>query len=262
MLTKNKNPKINYLSRMLVLPLTALVFFAFTLKMKTINSTNIYTGKKINVVIDAGHGGDDGGISANNIYEKDLALAIAKEIKELNKNDKINIILSREDDKTISVKDRVIFSKENNADLFVSIHLDGEENKNAHSGLGVLIPKNDNTYLQDSKTLGTYILESFRNNYQLQIPNDLRQPDKGVWILNANQCPAVLIEAGFLTTQKDLEYLSKTKNQKIIAQNILNGIEKYATQAISIQTKNKISLNDTIPRSKNVIVKADQKTTL
>ena len=125
MLIKNKNPKINYLSRMLVFPLTALVFFAFTLKMKTINSTNTYTGKKMIVVIDAGHGGEDRGISVNNIAEKDVALAIAKEIKDLNKNDKINIILSREDDKTISVKDRVIFSKANNADLFISIHLDG-----------------------------------------------------------------------------------------------------------------------------------------
>ena len=119
---------------MLVLPLAALVFFAFTLKMKTINSADNYTGKKITVVIDPGHGGDDkGGISANNIYEKDLALSIAKEIKELNKNDKINIILSREEDKNISVKERVLFSKANKADLFVSIHVDGEENKNVHS---------------------------------------------------------------------------------------------------------------------------------
>ncbi len=230
MLTKNKNPKINYASRMLVLPLTALVFFAFTLKMKNVNSINYYSGKKITVVIDAGHGGDDKGVSVNNIYEKDLALSIAKEIKDLNNNDKINIILSREEDKTISVKERVLFSEANKADLFVSIHADGEENKNVHSGLGVLIPKDNNAYLKESKLLGSEILESFKTNYQLQIPDNLRQPDKGVWILNANQCPAVLIETGFLTTQKDFEYLSKTKNQKIIAQNILNGIEKYVQQ--------------------------------
>jgi N-acetylmuramoyl-L-alanine amidase len=259
MLTKNKNPKINYLSRMLVLPFAAMVFFAFTLKMKTINSADNYNGKKITVVIDAGHGGDDKGISSNNIYEKDLALSIAKEIKDLNKNDKINIILSREDDKTISVKDRTLFSNANNADLFVSIHIDGEENKNSNSGLSILIPKNDNAYLKESKLFGTDILESFRTNYQLQISSDLKQPDKGVWILNANQCPAVLIEAGFLTTQKDLEYLSKTKTQKIIAQNILDGIEKYAAQAITLQTNNKISVSDTVPKLKDFVVKADRK---
>ena len=259
MLAKNKNPKINYFSRMLVLPLAALVFFAFTLKMKTINATTNYSGKKITVVIDAGHGGDDKGISVNNIAEKDLVLAIAKKIKELNKNEKINIILSREDDKTISVKDRVIFSKANNADLFVSIHLDGEDNKNTNSGLGIFIPLNDNTYIKESKILGTDILESFKTNYQLQVAGDLKQREHGIWVLKANEYPAVLIEPGFLTTQKDLEYLSNTKNQKIIAQNILNGIEKYASQEITLQAKNKISVSDTVPRSKDFVVKADRK---
>ena len=74
----------------------------------------------------------------------------------------------------------------------------------------------------------------------MQIPNDLKQRDKGVWVLNANQYPAVLIEAGFLTTQKDLDYLSKTQNQKIIAQNILNGIGKYAEQ--NLLNKNNTSI--------------------
>jgi N-acetylmuramoyl-L-alanine amidase len=50
-------------------------------------------GKKITVVIDAGHGGSDNGATENNINEKDLNLAIAKDIKELNRNDNINIIL-------------------------------------------------------------------------------------------------------------------------------------------------------------------------
>ena len=66
MFTKNKNPKVSYLSRLLVLPLAAIVFFAFTLKMKTIIPSNLYDGKKITVVIDAGHGGSDNGAMDNN----------------------------------------------------------------------------------------------------------------------------------------------------------------------------------------------------
>jgi hypothetical protein len=54
MFTKNKNPKANYLSRLLVLPLAAIVFFAFALKMKTISTANHYSEKKITVIIDAG----------------------------------------------------------------------------------------------------------------------------------------------------------------------------------------------------------------
>ena len=64
MFTKNKNPKVNYVSRLLVLPLAAIIFFAFTLKMKTIDPPNFYNGKKITVVIDAGHGGEDNGAVA------------------------------------------------------------------------------------------------------------------------------------------------------------------------------------------------------
>ncbi|MDP4285381.1 MAG: energy transducer TonB [Bacteroidota bacterium] len=47
MLSKNKNPKVNYVSRLLVLPLTALVFFAFTLKVKTVNKINYTEAKPI-----------------------------------------------------------------------------------------------------------------------------------------------------------------------------------------------------------------------
>jgi beta-lactamase regulating signal transducer with metallopeptidase domain len=85
MLTKNSNPKVNYWARIMVLPLAVLVFAAFTFKTKT--ATAIYNGKKITVVIDAGHGGKDNGAiyeSYSNgvknpvIFEKDITLAIAK----------------------------------------------------------------------------------------------------------------------------------------------------------------------------------------
>ena len=231
MLTKNKNSKISYVSRLLALPLAALVFFAFTLKMKPINSPNQYTGKKITVVIDAGHGGDDNGVTVNNIKEKDLTLSIAKVIKEMNKNENINIILSREQDKYIHPKDRVIFSESSKADLFISIHIDAAFGSSKISGLNIMIPNNDNAYLTESKILGSSIIESFKNNYPLTVANEVMQRAKGVYILKANQYPSILIEAGFLTTPKDLAFLIQSENQKTIARNILNGIERYALQA-------------------------------
>ncbi|MEP6928100.1 MAG: N-acetylmuramoyl-L-alanine amidase [Ginsengibacter sp.] len=246
MLTKNKNPEITYISRLLVLPLAAIVFFAFTLKMKTIKTLNNYTGKKITVVIDAGHGGSDNGVIENNISEKDLTLSIAKDIKEMNKNENLDIILSRADDKLLTPQERIKFAEASKADLFVSIHTDAEANKNANSGLYIFIPKNDNSYLEKSKILGTSIIQSFINNYQLNVANDLQQREKGVWILKANQFPSVLIEAGFLTTQKDFNYLTNPENQQTIARNILNGIEKYAQLNIGSST-NETSVYDTIP---------------
>jgi TonB-dependent SusC/RagA subfamily outer membrane receptor len=249
MFTKNKNPKVSYLSRLLVLPLAAIVFFAFTLKMKTIIPANLYNGKKITVVIDAGHGGSDNGAVENNINEKDLNLSIAKDIKELNKNENLNIILSRSGDELLTPKDRVKFALENKADLFVSIHINAEDNKNEHNGIEIFIPKNDNTYLNQSKLLGSSLIDAFKNNYELQVPNDLKQSDHGIWVLNASQYPAVLIEPGFLTTQKDLEYLVNPKNQQTIAENILKGIEKYAEQNLVANINSSNSIEDTVPAS-------------
>lgn len=243
MLTKNKNSKVNYVSRLLVLPLAAVVFMAFALKMKTVKPAQIYTGEPITVIIDAGHGGSDNGAISQDIKEKDLTLAIAKEIKDLNTNKNINIILSRDHDQNISVKDRVNFAIKKNADLFVSIHINSQMGGKSANGLNVVIPKEDNAYLSPSKLLGSSIVQSFKNNFPLKVSDKLVQLNMGLWILKANQFPAVLIHAGYLTSQKDLPYLSQSPNQQTIARNILNGIENYAQNRI-----NQVSIiTDTIP---------------
>jgi TonB-dependent SusC/RagA subfamily outer membrane receptor len=249
MFTKNKNPKVNYASRLLVLPFAAIVFFAFTLKMKTIIPANLYDGKKITVVIDAGHGGSDNGAMDNNINEKDLNLAIAKDILAMNKNEKLNIILSRSGDELLTPQDRIKFAEANKADLFVSIHMNAEDNKNEHNGVSIFIPKNDNSHLNQSKLLGSSLIEAFKNNYELQVPSDLKQSEHGIWVLKATEFPSVLIEPGFLTTQKDFEYLINPKNQQTVAKNILKGIENYAEQNVSGNINTSKIIHDTIPAS-------------
>jgi N-acetylmuramoyl-L-alanine amidase len=126
MLTKNKNPKVSYISRLLVLPLAGILFFAFTLKIKnsTTNfNTNLYDGKTITVVIDAAHGGKDkGAVNAEGIKEKDITLSIARRISALNSNAQIKILLSRDNDEYIPVKERVVFARNNKANQFISIH--------------------------------------------------------------------------------------------------------------------------------------------
>jgi hypothetical protein len=133
----------------------------------------------------------------------------------------------------MSVKDKINFSNVRKADLFISIHIDKEEKKNLHSGINILIPSNDNKYVNQSKLLGSSIMETFRSNYSLSVANDLKQRDYTPWVLKANQCPAIVIEAGFLSSKKDFDYLTKSSSQQAIARNILNGIENYAEQGLS-----------------------------
>ncbi|MEO9146257.1 MAG: N-acetylmuramoyl-L-alanine amidase [Ginsengibacter sp.] len=258
MLTKNKNPKVSYLSRLLVLPLAAIIFFAFTLKVKSNQPASIYNGNTITVIIDAGHGGRDLGAKGGNADEKDITLAIAKKVKELNSNKKINIVLSRDNDDFISVHDRASFANKTKADLFISIHLQAilsgnNLQKSTRSGFSVIIAKNDNAYSSQSKLLGFSIINSFKDNYPLPVASDLMQRERGIWVLKATECPAVVIEAGYITTPKDLEYLSQSKNQETIAKNILNGIENYEYSLKNAVNEN-ANVNDNIlPNRKDSI---------
>ena len=83
------------------------------------------------VVIDPGHGGrDPGAIGAEGTLEKDITLDVSIKLKErLSRLDQINVLLTRNEDISLSLADRVAFAKGNNADLFVSIHVNALPNK-------------------------------------------------------------------------------------------------------------------------------------
>ncbi|MGH2647284.1 MAG: N-acetylmuramoyl-L-alanine amidase, partial [Ginsengibacter sp.] len=245
MFTKNKSPKVNYVSRLLVLPLAAIVFFAFTLKMKTITSSNFYDGKTITVVIDAGHGGeDDGVVSTDGLKEKDINLSIAKKIAELNSNDHIKVLLSRDNDKLIPLKDRVEFAKNNHSDLFISIHVNAADDSNLNeNGFSVLIDKNNT---DKNKLLASALIQELKKSYTTDDFVGLRKT--GVWVLDNNICPAALIECGYLTYPADKAFITNTDNQEKIARNILDGIEKYAEQVTSANI-DKETIQDTVPAS-------------
>jgi beta-lactamase regulating signal transducer with metallopeptidase domain len=98
MLSKIQHPRINYISRLIALPILAITVFAFTLRTKNTDVPNIALQKTFTVVIDAGHGmqGDHyTGASSGNVSEDQIAYAISNKIKELNTNDKIKIVFSR-----------------------------------------------------------------------------------------------------------------------------------------------------------------------
>jgi TonB-dependent SusC/RagA subfamily outer membrane receptor len=236
MLTKNKNPKVNYLSRLLVLPLAAIVFFAFTLKIHSVDRTNLYDGKTITVVIDAGHGGLDNGATADRWNEKDITLSLAKKIAALNSNEHINILLSRDNDQMISVKDRVLFAKEKKADLFISLHLNSSENKQS-DGFSVLIDKENS---RKNLLLASTLIDELKKSYKTGEKIGLRK--NGVWVLDENVCPAALIEFGYLSNSADEAFITNNENQEKIAINILNAIANYAVQ--NSLTK---AIVDTIP---------------
>src|SRR6185369_3190377 len=78
------------------------------------------------VVLDPGHGGvDPGAIGVSGHYEKTLTLAMAKELaKQLTATGRYKVVLTRDDDRFMALRDRVAFARQAGAELFISIHAD------------------------------------------------------------------------------------------------------------------------------------------
>lgn len=267
MLTKNQNPGMNYISRLLVLPLAVIVFAAFTLKAKVIgdpksnhtvtNKINSFlintspssagiesndpatntvqaffpTERKIRVVLDAGHGGNDlGGKSEDGTTEKDLTLQLVKKIRALNTNPDVEIVLSREDDIYMNPKEKAAFANEQIADLFISIHIDNADRKDAvnKTGMSVWVARDSFTNVPSSKLFASAIIGRFENNYGLDVPKFPMQRQIGIWVLQTVKAPSVLIEAGFISNSKDRAYLKSDKGQETFATNVLNALNDYA----------------------------------
>ncbi|CAN5826271.1 hypothetical protein BH11BAC4_BH11BAC4_23910 [soil metagenome] len=233
MLTKQNHAKVNYISRLLVLPLAMIVFAAFTLKAKTYSDNIVSQGKTITVVVDAGHGGtDNGATGAGDIHEKDISLVLAKRIKELNKSNNIRIILTRETDIYQTPQQKAIFAKEAGADLFISIHLDGapKDSKDMRTGMYVYVAKDQYANSDASKLLASAVITNFQKNYGLTVTANPEQRQHGIWVLQENTFPSILIEAGCINNPKDLEYLKTDKAVETFALNILEAINTYRFQ--------------------------------
>jgi N-acetylmuramoyl-L-alanine amidase len=239
MLTKIQNVKTNYISRILALPILAITVLAFTLRTKTVNNSSIRLDKTITVVIDAGHGvnanGTHDGAKQGNVYEDDITLAIAKKIQELNANEKIRIVLTRSSNNIVDLHKRVDIAKENHADLFISLHVNAADptqnpdlssNQSLNKGFEIYVSGKEPVYQLQSELLGSVLQQGLNTVYSTN--QYLLKRKVGVWVLDRNVCPSVLIECGFLTDDKDREFITNDNNQAAVAQKILQAIERYA----------------------------------
>jgi N-acetylmuramoyl-L-alanine amidase len=228
MFAKSKNTKYSYLRRVTILPIMAatILLFAFRNSKNHINSI-IKLDKQYTVVIDAGHGGSDLGASAvDGTREKDIALAIALKIKAINNNPNINIVLTRESDKFITVVDRTNIANTSKANLFVAIHMDNDDTKKG-AGTTCYVPFKKNLYIQESTVLAKSLLAATSNLFQQS--KLLTTKDRGIWVIESAKMPAVLFESGYISNPNDLKLVKA--NEEKIANMILDGISSYLSNS-------------------------------
>lgn len=177
------------------------------------------------IVIDAGHGGIDGGaVSIDGTLEKDLNLEIANKVAYLLRLSDLNVVLTRNEDRLLfddsnssskkaqDVRNRVKLTQECKSPVFVSIH----QNKfpvSKYSGLQVYYSKNND----DSKIFAENIQSFVKENLQKNNSRQVKGAGSGIYVLNNLNCPSVLVECGFLSNPEETRLLCDENYQKKIA---------------------------------------------
>ena len=251
MLTKYNNKKAGYLYRILALPVILFLVAALTIKAKSGISELINPAEKITVVIDAGHGGNDGGAKSadGKISEKDLTLALVKKIKELNDLSNIDIILTRETDIFQHPKEKAAFTNSNGAALLISVHLASgpSTSQTAVSGAEIYVAKDIYPNSAGSKLFASAVIQNFKGSYGLAVSANPLQREIGIAVLQQAACPAILIEAGYINNPKDRAYLTSDAGQTAFAKNILAAIAQFAAADKNKSIATYAAYQDTLP---------------
>ncbi|MFV0553460.1 MAG: N-acetylmuramoyl-L-alanine amidase [Mangrovibacterium sp.] len=221
------------------------------------------------VVLDPGHGGFDPGALGNKITEKNIVLDYSLEIgKIVNQLDEtINIIYTRTSDKFVPLHQRAAIANENNAELFMSIHVnsfpkpymhgfeifiigmhDSEENLNTAKKENAVILIEDNYKTQyedfDPNSSESYIIfDLIQEEYLLNsadfsiciqnnIPKYTSRRNRGTrqagfLVLKETNTASVLVELGYLTNADESKYLLSEKGKQEIANALAQSIIDY-----------------------------------
>lgn len=226
-------------------------------KAKTVNK------KKI-IVLDPGHGGKDpGAIGYSGVYEKNITLAMAKELKVILEKEGYKVHLTRSTDIFIPLRDRVKIARKYNADLFMSIHADSAVNRSAKglsvytlsetasdkeaaalaerenkadvvAGLNllehskevsdILINLAQRETMNRSSEFASFMVQEMRKSVKLR---DNTHRFAGFAVLKAPDVPSVLLEMGYLSNRTEERLLKQKGYRRKLAVSTSKAVEKY-----------------------------------
>ena len=200
------------------------------------------TGKLI--VIDPGHGGRDtgaiDGFRTRQVYEKDIALAIGRRVRDVLTQNGATVLMTRNSDILPTVESRPQFANAHHADYFISIHCDSAQSQNARSGTAVYYHAANGLCRLMAADIGRRVGQVSGLPYN-GIKSDMIQYGgrfvTGYGVLRASEMPAVLVETGFMTSDNDLAKLRDDATQEKIAQGVVAGLRDFITdQTASVRS--------------------------
>ncbi len=172
------------------------------------------------IVVDAGHGGDDFGATMEQQTEKEIVAQIAKKIQTLNLGSKVEIILLRNSDSKMELEERTTEINRINPDLLLSLHVNASKNE-TKNGIEAYVYEKSNFYEQ-SLAIAKNLVKAISNENLVEG----KVQNAPFLILRKSECPAVLLEIGYLSNKNNRDYLSSDAGQETVAKNILKFISE------------------------------------
>lgn len=218
------------------------------------------------IVLDPGHGGvDPGAIGIGGTHEKDITLAMAREIRrQLEATGKYRVFLTRDQDVFIRLRDRIAIARQQSADLFISIHADSmgnretrgasiytlSENASDSEAAGLAARENRADIIagvdlsRESRDVTSILIDLAQretSNHSISLARSLVQemgrevqllpvnPHRfaGFAVLRAPDVPSALIELGYLSNAQDEGQLNKPQYRQRVASGIVRSIDAY-----------------------------------
>lgn len=189
------------------------------------------------VIIDAGHGGEDGGTQSNDgMLEKDINLDIALRLKELLESKGINVILTRDTDtllydrntnymgrkKLLDAQARLKIAEDNPNAIFISIHQNAYSDPQ-YSGLQVWYSGNN----KNSLNLAQIVQDNVKAKLQPENNRQIKLSGSNIYLMEHIKNPAILIECGFLSNPAEAKKLSDNTYRQNLCQVIFDAAIEY-----------------------------------
>lgn len=221
------------------------------------------------IAIDAGHGGDDpGAVGPGDLYEKDVVLAISKALADLfDKEPGYRPLLIRQDDYFLAHRERTAIARDNQADVFLSIHADAFKTPQANGASVYALSQRGATSetarwlaekenradliggaggvsLGDKDDLLAGVLLDLSMTASLSASLDMgqhvlneikpinrlhkRQVEQAAFlVLKSPDIPSLLIETGFISNPQEAAKLKTRRHQQAMARAIFYGVKRY-----------------------------------
>ena len=194
------------------------------------------------LVIDAGHGGMDGGaVSADGTSEEKINLEIAKALRREAARYGITVVMTRETEEGLyeegastdkwtkvgDLKERKRIIEEAGADLTVSIHLNNFLSDTSVHGAQVFYPKGALPEILDENKL---LAEEIQESLKTSLANDADRivlPKDDIYLFRNADHPMILIECGFLSNPQDLSNLKRAEYQQSLAGAVMKAIATH-----------------------------------